>query len=267
MGKQVIFERLLPDFLILSDQVSRTSDSFVCQSHPAYSFARVRSLASSRWSDWLIIMNYISRIAEWTVYTLPNGAKYFFHSKARVVTDVDITDPSILRKVIRHLEEVTKDSQQHSPRDHKHVTFPEARPMDDTTPLPTASTQGRDWPGNMKGAPASAGLRYGYGATSSGFAYWRADAHTHEQGRMMGLEIWLKSLPASHDHAHTHANGHGHGHGSHESASVAMLWVDHISKVVSSESPWTKLGSIKAGDEGEESDAEGSCDSLTVYPR
>ncbi|KAG8879918.1 hypothetical protein FRB98_005452 [Tulasnella sp. 332] len=191
-------------------------------------------------------------ISEWTVFALPNGAKYFCHPKARVVTDVDITHPAMLKKVNKHLEEATRSSQMHHQnhvRRHRQggsAVGEETRLVDDSTPLPTGTTTGADWPG---GFGKRGGPRYGYGATSSGFAYWKADANTHEQGRMMGLEIWLKSLKPNHENGY--AVGGRITSPDRESFAPMMMWVDHLSKTVSVDAPWSKLGpeNVRVGEE------------------
>ncbi|KAG8980874.1 hypothetical protein FRB93_008901 [Tulasnella sp. JGI-2019a] len=181
-------------------------------------------------------------ISEWTVFALPNGAKYFVHPKARVVTDVDITHAATLKKVTKHLEEVTRTSTMHHQHHHHHHG---RKQVDDATPLQTGTTSGGDWPGGFK----RGGPRYGYGATSSGFTYWKADTHTHEQGRMMGLEIWLKSFKPGHENGYD-VGGHTSSH-ERDSVTPVLMWVDHLSKTVSADAPWSKLGatSIKGGDD------------------
>lgn len=193
-------------------------------------------------------------ISEWTVFALPNGAKYFCHPKARVVTDVDITHPATLRKVNKHLEEATRSSQVHHQNQARKQgqggsagDGEDTRLVDDTTPLPTGTTTGADWPGGF--GKRGGGPRYGYGATSSGFAYWKADSQTHEQGRMMGLEIWLKSLKPGHENGYV-VGGHTTSP-DRESFAPMTMWVDHLSKTVSVDAPWSKLGpeSVKGGDD------------------
>lgn len=181
-------------------------------------------------------------IHHWTVYTLPNGVKYYYHPKARVVTDVDITHPPSLHQVIRHLDETTKA---HKKAHHKH-NAETSRLVDDTTPPPTSSTWG-----------TNAGKKYGYGATASGFAYWKVGTgdreHEHEEGRMMGLEVWLKEI------APRGYGGQGNGYADRDTFKPMTMWVDHIAKTVSADPPWSRLGggSVKGdndddlGDDGE----------------
>ncbi|KAG8957402.1 hypothetical protein FRC05_010069, partial [Tulasnella sp. 425] len=111
----------------------------------------------------------LSRITQWTTYTLPSGAAYYHHSEARIVTDVDIILPSNLRKVCNHLDQ---SIQSHHHHHHHHRTSHVAvgRLVDDSSPPNTA--------GLAKSEPESRDYRF---STS------RDD--------QIGTEIWLRAVP------------------------------------------------------------------------
>ncbi|KAG8903379.1 hypothetical protein FRB99_003371, partial [Tulasnella sp. 403] len=185
----------------------------------------------------------LDNVAHWTAYSLPSGARYYYHPDARVVTDVELEIASNLQKVCECLEQTVRPH-----RKGVQISQPplgrrgnvanrlaaEEAMLDDTT-APSSSTSS-DWATREHRRMRAVQKTKNQAPPLTTTYTFTADKD--EGGRMVGLELWLCAIspPDTTGYGATQSSFH-----------PVTLWVDHLAKTVSSSPPWSRMISPGAG--------------------